>query len=131
MDNNSVIMLNLLTILNQLKICHWQTLHYTHHTIIGELYDTLNDNIDKFIEVLTGKTILESGDKSYRITFGKNKFSLNNYIDGEELILMNGIINYFKNDMILELRNKYPELINIIDEIIMAINKATYLLSMN
>ena len=38
------------------KLFHWKTHSYATHKATDELYSKLNDDIDKFIEVLLGKT---------------------------------------------------------------------------
>ena len=39
-----------------LKLYHWKTYTYSAHVAIDGLYTSLNDNMDKFIEVLLGKS---------------------------------------------------------------------------
>ena len=41
--------------LNVVKIYHWKTFSYATHKATDELYEELNENIDKFVEVLLGK----------------------------------------------------------------------------
>ena len=38
------------------KLFHWKTHSYATHKATDELYSKLNDDIDKFIEILLGKT---------------------------------------------------------------------------
>lgn len=49
------IVLNFLCMLNTIKIYHWKTRDYAVHKATDELYSRLNENIDKFVEVLLGK----------------------------------------------------------------------------
>ena len=44
-----------LQMLNVIKIYHWKTKSYAEHKATDELYERLNENIDKFIEILLGK----------------------------------------------------------------------------
>lgn len=37
---------------DQLKIYHWQTSVYTRHVAADKLFDVLEDQIDRFMEVL-------------------------------------------------------------------------------
>ena len=60
MDNNSHVLSLFLYIINQIKKYHWQTGIYAKYNATDELYEKLNDLIDLFIEVLTGRTILET-----------------------------------------------------------------------
>ena len=50
-----MIVTNLLTLHNQLKIHHWQTKSYAEHQALGGVYDEFSDLIDQFIEVFMGK----------------------------------------------------------------------------
>jgi DNA-binding ferritin-like protein len=45
----------MLTIRNQIKIYHWQTMSFSRHTATDELVEKLDANIDKFVEVYIGK----------------------------------------------------------------------------
>jgi hypothetical protein len=45
-----------LDMLNTVKLYHWKTRSYAQHKATDELYGRLNENIDKFVEVLLGKT---------------------------------------------------------------------------
>ena len=49
------IIVKFLEILNVVKIYHWKTRSYATHKATDELYERLNENIDKFVEVLLGK----------------------------------------------------------------------------
>ena len=49
------IVIKFLSILNIVKIYHWKTHSYATHKATDELYSKLNDDIDKFVEVLLGK----------------------------------------------------------------------------
>ena len=44
-----------LNMLNVIKVYHWKTRSYAQHKATDELYERLNENIDKFIEILLGK----------------------------------------------------------------------------
>jgi DNA-binding ferritin-like protein len=37
------------------KLYHWKTHSYAQHKATDELYERLNENIDKFVEILLGK----------------------------------------------------------------------------
>jgi len=45
-----------LYMLNTIKLYHWKTRSYATHKATDELYSKLGENVDKFIEVLLGKT---------------------------------------------------------------------------
>jgi len=50
------ITLYFLEMLMMVKLFHWKTHSYATHKATDELYSKLNENIDRFIEVLLGKT---------------------------------------------------------------------------
>jgi DNA-binding ferritin-like protein len=45
----------LLKLLINVKIYHWKTKSYAIHKATDNLYETLNENIDRFVEILLGK----------------------------------------------------------------------------
>jgi DNA-binding ferritin-like protein len=47
--------IRLLSLLTTIKLYHWNTSSYATHKATDELYDKLNKNMDRFIEVLLGK----------------------------------------------------------------------------
>lgn len=51
----SSIVRTFIDILNTVKIYHWGTHSYAEHKATDELYERLNANIDRFVEVLLGK----------------------------------------------------------------------------
>ncbi len=50
------IVLKFINILNTVKLYHWKTYSYATHKATDKLYSSLNDHIDKFVEVLLGKS---------------------------------------------------------------------------
>jgi hypothetical protein len=50
-----MIVTNLLTLHNQLKINHWQTKSYAEHQALGGAYDEFSDLVDEFVEVFNGQ----------------------------------------------------------------------------
>lgn len=122
-ENKSHIVRMFMEMLNVVKLYHWKTHSFAQHKATDELYERLNENVDKFVEVLLGK------DGS-RINMTKKRVDL---IDPES-------INSFKS-RIYEYRaflvdlNRYfspkrdTDLLNIRDEILGDINQFLYLLT--
>jgi DNA-binding ferritin-like protein len=59
-SNQSVVskahmVITFLEVLNHVKLYHWKTKQYAEHKATDELYGKLNEDIDKFVEVLLGK----------------------------------------------------------------------------
>jgi len=130
-DPNVYIMLSFLMFLNQIKLYHWQTFNFARHKATDELYSELNDLIDKFIEVLQGKTIFQN--KKYRITLnGKNSIPLKNITDDEAYKLISSIKTFLESDQtLLSILNSSTDLTNIRDEMLASINKISFLFSLN
>ena len=114
----------LLHLLNVVKLYHWKTLSYPTHKATDELYDELNGLIDNFAEVLLGKnnrSILnikpinaEAQSNPQLIKYVEDcKKKLNN------LTSLSSVVNESDTD-----------LLNIRDEILAALNKFTYLLTL-
>jgi DNA-binding ferritin-like protein len=45
----------MIEMINIIKLYHWNTKSYAEHKATDELYEQLNSNIDKFVEVYLGK----------------------------------------------------------------------------
>ena len=55
MDDSVDIIRNLLKIQLEIKLYHWRTKSYSRHVASGDLYDSLNKDIDTFVEIYQGK----------------------------------------------------------------------------
>jgi DNA-binding ferritin-like protein len=115
-----------LEMLLMVKLFHWKTHSFATHKATDELYDSLNDHIDDFIEVLLGKT----GD---RIDLMNHKsISL---IDLDSPSKLKTKIESFKSYLVSLSNNKgmslmtNTDLLNIRDEILGDMNKFLYLLT--
>jgi hypothetical protein len=118
-----MIVTNLLTLHNQLKINHWQTKKYSEHQALGAAYDEFSDLIDQFIEVLMGK---------YGRIRGKNGFTieLKDYQDLPTETFVNKYIDYLVSELPKGLEESDTDLLNIRDEMLSELNKLKYLLTL-
>ena len=110
-----------------IKLYHWTTHSYATHKATDELYSDLNGNMDKFMEVLLGKT-------GIRMNFMNQKtVSLVDLDSPEKLI---NKVNEFKSYLVGLSSNKTMklmsnmDLLNIRDEILGNMNQFLYLLSL-
>ena len=126
------VLLTFLTITNQIKLYHWQTLLHPRHTASGDLYSELDELVDKFIEVLHGKIILENNDPNYRIILDNklNTITLINYNDNNIITLISNIKNYLESNELIVTIGRSTDLLNIRDEMLALINKTTYLFTL-
>jgi hypothetical protein len=109
----------------QFKILHWQTTSYARHMAYGGIYDSLDDLIDKFVEVYQGKhgrIILDGGSDSIEFVDMKN-------------IKIKDYLKSFESFLLLELPSNVntdgdSDLLNIRDEMLAELNKLKYLLTL-
>ena len=113
-----------LEMLLMVKLFHWKTHSFATHKATDELYESLNENIDDFIEVLLGKT-------GGRIDLMNHKtISLVDLNSNDKL---KSKIEIFKGYLV-SLSDKKSimtntDLLNIRDEILGDLNKFLYLLT--
>lgn len=117
------IVITFLEVLNHVKLYHWKTKQYAEHKSTDELYGKLNEDIDKFVEVLLGK------DGS-RITTVKQIRVCDTIHTTQSLRKK---MEKFK-DFLMRLNDsldahKDSDLLNIRDEILADINQFLYLLT--
>jgi len=108
------------------KLFHWKTHSYATHKATDELYSELNENIDKFIEVLLGKTgsrIDLMGHKSISLIDLNSQEQLKSKVESFKSYLV-GLTN---NKGLRSMTN--TDLLNIRDEILGNMNQFLYLLT--
>jgi len=122
---SSVIPYIFLTMREQVKIYHWQTLSYPRHIATNDLVAKLDTNIDQFVEV-------------YISRYGRPSFSgktstikLNNYKDAEMTKFVKDAVSWLENDLPLKLKKSDTELLNIRDTIVADLNQTLYLFTLN
>ena len=100
------------------QIYHWQTDDYARHKASGELYDSLNQKLDKFVEAY---------QKNNRIAVIKGgKCFLKNMSGKSAKKLLEEFADY-----LTKLDTKKPDLLNIRDEMLADVNQTLYLFSLN
>ena len=117
-----------LEMLMMVKLFHWKTHSYSTHKATDKLYDDMNTHMDRFMEVLLGKT-------GIRMDFTNQKsISLYDLNSQEKLISK---VNQFKTYLVNLLNKKSLEnlmldtgLLNVRDEILEDMNQFLYLLSL-
>lgn len=109
-----------------IKLYHWKTFSYSTHKATDELYQSLNDHMDTFVEVLLGK----SGERTNLMN--KKSISLidlnspNNFKE-RMISFKKYLISLNHNNAIKMMVNS--DLLNIRDEILGDVNKLLYLLT--
>ena len=113
-------------ILLMVKLFHWKTYSYATHKATDKLYDSLNEHMDKFIEVLLGKTgsrINLSNKKSISLVDLTSLEQLKAKVEGFKKYLVSLTNNRALNSM------NDTDLLNIRDEILGDLNQFLYLLT--
>ena len=119
-----MIVTNLLTLHNQLKIHHWQTKSYAEHQALGGTYNEFSELIDEFVEVFMGKYgRIESKDGF--------KIELSNYKDISPTDFVDKYIDYLVNELPKSLEENDTDLLNLRDEMLGQLNKLKYLLTLS
>ena len=121
---NSEIVLALVKIQVQFRFMHWQTTSFSQHKAYGEIYESLDGNIDEFVEACMGK-------------HGRPKYTGGYTIDGEDLeeIELGEFLTQIEGFLIsfneVYDETKDSDLLNIRDEMLSDLNKLRYLLTLN
>ena len=113
-------------ILLMIKLFHWKTHSYATHKATDELYSSFNENMDKFIEVLLGK----SGSRIHLLN--QTNLSLEEMESQERLkqkieSFKTYLVGLDNNPAIKLMSN--TDLLNIRDEILANMNQFLYLLT--
>lgn len=113
----------LLSLQNQMKICHWQTKGIARHEAFGNFYDDLTPLIDKYIEQAMGKYgrfVLDDETKMIQ---------LSNLSE----IDIKGLVNTTREAFVQFTEQLDPsdtDLLNLRDEFLGLVNKYAYLFTM-
>ena len=120
---NEELVLKLVQIQSQFRFLHWQTFGDAKHRAYGGIYDSLGDNIDKFVEIMMGKQGRPEFDSEFSIMFQDiSVLSVQNFMDG---------ITEFLVSITDHLDARYDtDLLNIRDEMLGDINQLKYLLTL-
>ena len=111
-----------LTLRNQVKVYHWQTMSFSRHKATDDLVTSLDENIDKFVEVYMGKY----GPPMFS---GANmKIAVRNVIDKKAAELLKASVEWLTDDLPRFLnKRKDTDLLNIRDEILADLNQVLFL----
>lgn len=111
----------MLTLRNQVKIYHWETMQYARHKSTDDLVDKLDDSIDKFVEVYIGKYGRPT------LTASTGTIRLRNFKDPEATYLLKEGIAWMTIRLPKLLSKQDTDLLNIRDEIVADLNQTLYL----
>lgn len=110
---------------DQVKIYHWQTMHFPRHEAAGKLIEALDDQIDTFVETYMGKY------GRPKLTTKTGTIRVTNFNDKQAIDLMKDSIDWLTNSLPKRLKSTDTDLLNIRDEIVGTLNKTLYLFTLN
>ena len=118
-----LIQTTMLQMQKQYQIFHWQTTAFSQHKSFGKIYESLDENIDTFIETYMGK---------YGRVISASKFNLemSNYSDLNFLNATNSYIEFLINLTNMLDTARDTDLLNTRDEILGSLNRLKYLLTL-
>ena len=121
--SNPQIVKKFMELLTMIKLYHWKTHSYSQHKATDELYEKLNENIDKFVEVLLGK----SGARIKMLESKMNMYDLETKSELREHLLE---YRQFLVDMNQTFHEKKDaDILSVRDDILADINQFLYLLT--
>jgi hypothetical protein len=114
----------LMNLYDQVKIYHWQTMHFPRHEAAGKLIDSLDDLIDSFVETYMGKY------GRPKLTTKTGTIHVRNFHDKQAPALLKDAIDWMTHDLPKKLKKEDTDLLNIRDEIVGVLNKTLYLFTL-
>ena len=114
----------MLTLRNQIKVYHWQTMKFPRHKATDDLVDKLDDHIDKFVETFMGKY----GRPNFRKTAS---IKIHNIHDKDGPAFLKSAVTWLSKDLPKLLNKEDTDLLNIRDEILSDLNQSRYLFTLN
>lgn len=115
----------MMTLRDQVKVYHWQTMSYPRHKATDDLVSSLDEKIDSFVETYMGK-------------YGRPKFTgrtgtirVENFHDKNGPALLKNAIAWLTTKLPKHLKPTDTDLLNIRDEILGDLNKSLYLFTLS
>jgi hypothetical protein len=115
----------MMTLRDQVKLYHWQTMNYPRHIATNDLIPKLDTNIDQFIEVYVGKY------GRPKLTGKTSTIYLRNHSDKEATKMIQGAIDWLTINLTKKLKSTDTDLLSIRDVIVADLNQTLYLFSFN
>lgn len=115
----------LMNLYDQVKIYHWQTMHFPRHEAAGKLIEALDDQIDSFVETYMGRY------GRPKLTARTGTITVRNFNDKQAVELLQDAINWMSHTLPKKLKSTDTDLLNIRDEIVATLNRTLYLFTLN
>lgn len=109
----------------QIKLYHWQTKSYSRHKATDSVIDSLDESIDKYVEVFMGKY------GRPRMTARNNTIRITNLSETSIVKFIKTCIAYLLGDLSKKLKPQDTDLMNIRDEMLAELNQLLYLFTLH
>ena len=113
-----------LTMRNQIKLYHWQTGLYSRHKGTDGVIESLDGNIDKFVEVYMGKY------GRPKMNSRTNTIQIKNFTEKNAVAFVKACIQELIMEVPKGLKKSDTDLINIRDEMLGDLNQLLYLFTL-
>ena len=114
----------LMNLYDQVKIYHWQTMHFPRHEAAGKLIDALDDQIDEFVETYMGRY------GRPKLTARTGTITVRNFNDKQAVALLKDAIDWMSHTLPKKIKSTDTDLLNIRDEIVATLNRTLYLFTL-
>jgi hypothetical protein len=111
----------MMTLRDQVKLYHWQTMNYPRHIATNDLVAKLDTNIDQFVEVYISKY------GRPKLTGKISSIHLRNHSDAEATKMIQEAVTWLTEDLTSKLKKTDTELLSIRDVIVADLNQTLYL----
>jgi len=114
-----------LTMRNQIKLYHWQTGLYSRHKGTDGVIESLDGNIDKFVEVYMGKY------GRPKMNSRTNTIQIKNFTEKNAVTFVKACIQELIMEVPKGLKKTDTDLINLRDEMLGDLNQLLYLFTLH
>ena len=109
----------------QIKLYHWQTKMYSRHKATDSVIDSLDEHIDKYVEVYMGKY------GRPKMTSRNNTIKVQNLTETSIIKFIRQCIAVLNTSLVKGLKPFDTDLVNIRDEMLAALNQLLYLFTLS
>jgi len=108
----------------QIKLYHWQTKSYSRHKATDGVIDSLDESIDKYVEVYMGKY------GRMKMNSSTGSISVKNLSESSIINFIKRCITYLNVELTAKLKGDDTDLVSIRDEILAELNQLLYLFTL-
>lgn len=109
----------------QIKLYHWQTHSYSRHKATDGVVTSLDESIDKYVEVYMGKY------GRPKVTSRTNMTKVQNLSETSIVKFIRACIMYLQGPLVKGLKAQDTDLVNIRDEMLAELNQLLYLFTLH